>query len=166
MDNVIAEMETMAAKFKRNSKLNQEDSKRAKELLLQLLTRADLRKSGIGYMMSLPTQVGCSAFVDAWKQVGEPDRTQLVEGITDNKDFAGLAGFNRIVEIISLFLPISIPVAANLLVVLTEKSTSGASKKPHPAIVKAFRVNLMEDTGIIKVHLGKQDLNPRQVTAI
>lgn len=162
----MSEIEALIQKCKKNGKLNREDAVRAEQIITSLLKLDENRNSGFGYMLKLPVEVASGSFSEAWKLSGDNDKHRLIEGIVNRKDYNGLAGFNRMIELIRVLIPLSVSDAFRILVTLAEKATAGASKKPNPAVVKNFRKRLMENNVLTKISLEKENINARQASAI
>ncbi len=165
MDETIKQLDELSEKYTRNKKLGNKDRQKAEELLKSLFLSADTVVYGYDFMLRLPAESACKAFVSAWK-CEAVDGDNLVEGLMKNREFDGVAGKYRLVELIRQFIPLDTRVAFVLLVNLAGRLTESGRKKPDVRIVSVFRKKLMDSKELLRIRLGEYGVSPRDISSI
>lgn len=166
MQDIIKKTGELIEKYKKKRRLNNEEELKANEYIEVLLKNPQYRGKGYEFMPSLPAKTSADAFLSVWLDSKENDRNALVNGLLECKEFNGEAGYNRLMELCSQFIPTSKKVAFQFLVGLSEKMTSMANSKPAKKFLARFKNSLMSKNDLLKIPIGSYDITASKTASI
>ncbi|NLK51050.1 MAG: hypothetical protein GX295_01195 [Syntrophomonadaceae bacterium] len=166
MTEIIRALEAFVAKIKSKKKLVIEESKQARQYLAHLIQDTDYFSKGYDFILILPTDVTCPAFVDGWRNSSEKIRNDLIDGLINYKDFTNVSGYNREIELIRLFIPVDLKVARQLLIDLSVKLTKNGIRKPASSYASLFKQKLMDNRSLIQISLHDDSIKQQSINSI